>query len=77
MRFVHIEDFVHPDAGYQLNLLGPLQVAQGHEVIIISSVPENVPFFFTSFFPVDDLKKRDEDFFNRTGVKIIRYPTFG
>lgn len=76
MRFVHIEDFVHPDAGYQLNLLGPLQVAQGHEVIIITSEPDHVPSYFTSFFPVDDLKKRDEDFLNRTGVRIIRYPTY-
>lgn len=76
MRFVHIEDFVHPDAGYQLNLLGPLQVGQGHEVIIITSEPENAPLFFTSFFPIDDLKKRDEVFFNRTGVKIIRFPTY-
>lgn len=76
MRFIHVEDFVHPDAGYQLNLLAPLQVAQGHEVIIITSEAKHVPLFFTSFFSVDDLEKRDSDFYTRTGVKIIRYPTY-
>lgn len=77
MRFVHVEDFVHPNAGYQLNLLGRLQVKQGHEVIIVTSELENVPDFLVSFFGKDNIKEKDEKYFQETGVKILRYPTYG
>ncbi|MCG7280440.1 glycosyltransferase family 4 protein [Chryseobacterium taklimakanense] len=76
MRFVHVEDFVHPNAGYQLNLLGRLQVEQGHEVIIVTSEIDHVPEFLTSFFGKDNILQKDEEYFKETGVKIIRYPTY-
>jgi glycosyltransferase involved in cell wall biosynthesis len=76
MRFVHIEDFFHPSAGYQLNLLGRLQVKEGHEVIIITSEIEKVPDFLTSFFGKDDVNKKDEDYYRETGVKIYRLPVY-
>jgi hypothetical protein len=50
MRFVHVEDFVHPNAGYQINLLTRLQVQQGHEVIIVAGELDKMPVFLTSFF---------------------------
>ncbi|WP_312304247.1 glycosyltransferase family 4 protein [Chryseobacterium sp.] len=75
MRFVHVEDFVHPDAGYQLNLLGRLQVKQGHEVIIVTSELDNVPDFLVSFFGKDNITEKDEKYYKETGVKILRYPT--
>lgn len=76
MRFVHVEDFVHPNAGYQLNLLGRLQVKQGHEVIIITSELDNVPDYLVGFFGKDDIKKNDDNYFKETGVRIFRYPTY-
>lgn len=49
MRFVHVEDFVHPNAGYQINLLTRLQASQGHEVIIVAGALDKIPTFLTSF----------------------------
>ena len=76
MRFVHIEDFFHPDAGYQLNLLARLQVKDGHEVFIIASEMSNVPDYLKSFFGDHDIENKDEIYFKNTGVRIIRCPSF-
>ena len=76
MRFVHVEDFFHPDAGYQLNLLAKLQVQQGHEVFIIASEMDKVPNHLKSFFGDKNIKKKDSLYFSKTGVKIIRCPSF-
>ncbi|MBS1777384.1 MAG: glycosyltransferase family 4 protein [Bacteroidetes bacterium] len=76
MRFVHIEDFVHPDAGYQLNLLGRLQVKQGHEVIIVTAELTHVPDYLVSFFGRDHIEEKDEQYYKATGVRILRYPTY-
>ena len=43
MHFVHVEDFFHPDAGYQVNLLSRLQVLQGHRVTIVTAELERMP----------------------------------
>ena len=76
MRFTHIEDFFHPDAGYQLNLLARLQVKDGHEVFIIASEMSNVPDYLKSFFGDHDIENKDEIYFKNTGVRIIRCPSF-
>ena len=76
MRFVHVEDFFHPDAGYQLNLLARLQVKEGHEVFIIASEMSKVPDYLKSFFGDHDIDHKDEIYFKNTGVKIIRCPSF-
>ena len=76
MKFLHVEDFFHPDAGYQLNLLARLQVKQGHEVVIIASEMQNVPNYLKSFFGDIDIEKKDKSYFVNTGVKIIRCPSF-
>lgn len=76
MRFVHVEDFVHPNAGYQINLLTRLQAAQGHEVIIIAGELDKIPVFLTSFFGKDNIEEKDKKFEEATGVKIIRHPLY-
>lgn len=74
MKIVHIEDFIHPDAGYQVNLLSRLQVRQGHEVIVVTSELDKVPDYLTKFFGKDNIEERDNKFYLSTGVKIIRVP---
>lgn len=76
MRFVHVEDFVHPNAGYQINLLTRLQVQQGHEVIIVAGELDKIPVFLTSFFGKDNIEEKDRKFEQETGVKIIRHPLY-
>jgi len=77
VRIVHVEDFIHPDAGYQVNLLARLQVRQGHEVIVVTSELDRVPAHLVQFFGKDRLRERDERFERRTGVRIIRVPLWG
>jgi len=77
MKFVHIEDFIHPDTGYQVNLLSRLQVKQGHEVYIVTAELKKIPAFLTDFFGKDNMQERDENFFKLTGAKIIRVPLHG
>lgn len=77
MKIVHIEDFVHPDAGYQLNSLAPLQHLQGHDVTIVTAELDKVPDFLTNFFGRENIDQRDREFTEATGVKIVRVPLFG
>jgi glycosyltransferase involved in cell wall biosynthesis len=74
MKIVHVEDFFHPDAGYQLNLLAPLQVAEGHEVTVVTAEMDKVPSFLTTFFGRDDIPEKDRRFERETGVRIVRLP---
>lgn len=74
MHFVHIEDFFHPDAGYQLNTLAPLQARQGHHITIVTAELEKIPAYLTSFFGRDGVEEKDEAFFERTGVRVVRHP---
>lgn len=77
MKIVHLEDFIHPDTGYQVNLLGRLQVRQGHEVEVVTGELEKIPAELTAFFGRDEMEGRDERFESETGVKIHRVPLFG
>lgn len=77
MHFIHIEDFFHPDAGYQVNLLSRLQVKQGHSVTVITSELEKMPSYLTTFFGKQNIQERDDAFSHLTGVKIIRIPLLG
>lgn len=74
MHIVHVEDFFHPDAGYQVNLLSRLQVAQGHRCTIVTAELDKMPTFLTSFFGRDNIPERDARFERETGVKVIRLP---
>lgn len=74
MHIVHVEDFFHPDAGYQLNLLSRLQKIQGQRVTIITGEIARVPDWLIGFFGGDDIAARDRAFEAETGVAVIRRP---
>jgi glycosyltransferase involved in cell wall biosynthesis len=77
MRIVHVEDFFHPDAGYQVNLLSRLQRADGHEVYVVTAELDKVPSFITGFFGTEDISRKDKAFELETGVHILRIPLLG
>lgn len=77
MKIVHVEDFIHPDAGYQVNLLSRLQRAEGHQVAIVTGEMEKMPSVLTEFFGKDDMEGRDQRFARETGVPIYRVPLHG
>lgn len=77
MKIVHLEDFIHPDAGYQVNLLSRLQVRQGHSVQIVTAELDKIPEDLTAFFGRDDISGRDDRFLRETGVRIHRLPLLG
>lgn len=77
MRILQIEDFFHPDAGYQVNILSKYLVSAGHEVIIIAAEMEKVPEGLTSFFGREDIEKKDLEFEICNHVRVIRVPLLG
>lgn len=77
MKIVHLEDFIHPDAGYQVNLLGRLQVRQGHEVEVVTGELDKIPEDLTAFFGRENIVDRDARFECETGVRIHRIPLYG
>lgn len=74
MRIVQIEDFVHPETGYQVNILSKYFSNFGHEVFIVTSELNKIPEFLTSFFGMENIEEKDEWYRKQTGVKIIRVP---
>ena len=77
MKIVHVEDFVHPNAGYQINMLGRLQAQQGHEVHIVGGEMDKFPAILTEFFGNTDIPEHDERFHRETGARIHRVPLHG
>ncbi|AWY01065.1 hypothetical protein A8139_20900 [Marinomonas primoryensis] len=76
MKIVHVEDFVHPNAGYQINVLARLQSEKGHDVTIVTSELDKMPDFLVSFFGKEGILEKDKAFYSKTGVKIIRVPIY-
>lgn len=74
MRIVNIEDYFHPEAGYQINILSKYLALFGHEVIIITAETDKIPDGLTSFFKRDNIEQSDKDYTEKYGVKIIRLP---
>lgn len=77
MKIVHVEDFIHPDAGYQVNMLGRLQVQQGHQVEIVTGEMYKIPDFLTAFFGRENILERDQRYQQETGARIHRVPLHG
>ncbi len=77
MKIVHVEDFIHPDAGYQVNLLSRLQQIDGQEVSIVTGELDKMPDWLTGFFGIDRMEERDARFKKETGVPIHRVPLHG
>lgn len=74
MHIVQIEDFFHPDAGYQVNILSKYLVKFGHQVTIITSELDKVPDYLTAFFGKENVAERDWAYEEAYGVKIVRLP---
>ena len=77
MRIVNVEDFFHPDAGYQINILAKYLAKFGHDVTIVTAEMEYIPESLTSFFGKDDIERKDLDYTKQTKVNIIRLPLKG
>lgn len=78
MRIVEIEDFFHPDAGYQVNVLSKVLVEHGNEVTIVAA--ENMEIFpasLTGFFGIENIKERDTWYEETFNVKIVRVKARG
>ena len=74
MRIVHIEDFFHPDAGYQVNILAKYFAKEGHEVFVVTAEMDKFPDDLTAFFGKDNVAEADRKYEKAYGVKIIRIP---
>ena len=67
MKIINIEDFFHPNAGYQINIISKYLAKFGHEVIIITADMAKIPNQLTSFFgkiilknTIENMKKLQE-----------------
>ncbi|MBR2692765.1 MAG: glycosyltransferase [Thermoguttaceae bacterium] len=74
MKIVEIEDYFHPDAGYQINIISKYFVKFGHQVTIITGEMEKIPERITTFFGRDNISERDKEYTKKYGVKIVRVP---
>ncbi len=77
MKILHVEDFFHPDAGYQINILPRYLQSFGHENVIVTSLMDRIPAYLTDFFGRDNLPERDREYTKQTGVRLIRLPIRG
>lgn len=77
MKIVHIEEFFHPEAGYQVNLLARIQAAQGEDITVIAAELDKMPEDLTSFFGAENIEQKDADYTDETGVNIRRVPLLG
>lgn len=77
MKIVEIEDFFHPNAGYQINILSKYFVRYGHEVTIVTASADRVPEHLAAFFGADGIEAYDREYTRVTGVNIIRLPIYG
>ena len=77
MKIVHVEDFFHPEAGYQVNVLSRLQRRVGHEVTVVTAELEKIPPFLVNFFGKGEIAAKDKMFVRDSGVKIVRVPLLG
>ena len=74
MKIVHIEDFFHPDAGYQVNILAKYFAKKGHDVVVVTAEMDKIPDELTSFFGKNNIKEKDKEYEKKYNVQIIRVP---
>lgn len=72
MKIVQIEDFFHPAAGYQINIISKYFVRFGHEVTILTSKMDKIPDQAKIFWGVEDIEEQDGAYTEKYGVKICR-----
>lgn len=74
MNILQIEDFFHPDTGYQITILSKYLRKFGHQVTIVTAEMDKMPDYLTSFFGKDNIEERDRAYEEQYGVKIVRLP---
>lgn len=74
MKIVYIDDFFHPDAGYQDNILTKYWASFGHKVYMLTAEMEKIPESLTKFFGKDDIDSKDKKFQESYHVRIVRLP---
>lgn len=74
MKIVNVEDYFHPEAGYQINILPKYLSKMGHEVTIITSEMEKIPDGLTTFFGREHIEEKDKKYMEENEIKIIRLP---
>lgn len=76
MKIVQVEDYFHPEAGYQINIISKYFVKAGNSVTIITACMDKIPETLNSFFGTDDIANKDLEYTKKYGVKIIRLPLY-
>lgn len=76
MKIVQVEDYFHPEAGYQINIISKYFVKAGNSVTIIAACMDKIPETLNSFFGAEDIQNRDAEYTKKYGVKIIRKPLY-
>ena len=74
MRIVEIEDFFHPEAGYQINILSKYLSKMGHDVHIVTGTLDKIPDSLLSFFGKEEIEIKDKAYSDQTGVMVHRIP---
>ena len=77
MRIVQVEDFFHPNSGYQINILSKYFSKFGHDVTVVCSELDKMPDYLNNFFTINKINEDDKEYENKTGVRIIRVPIWG
>lgn len=75
MKIVKFEDFFHPHAGYNINILAKYLSKNGHELVIITSEIEKSPNHLKSFFDCSNIDNKDREFELENNIKIERIKT--
>lgn len=58
MKIVQVEDYFHPEAGYQINIISKYFSKMGNDVTIITACLDKMPDTLNSFFGLDDIEKK-------------------
>lgn len=71
MKILIISQYYYPEQ-FQINEIAPELVRRGHEVTVVCGLP-NYPKgkIFEGFEREDAIRKKEDDYFQRTGVKVI------
>jgi glycosyltransferase involved in cell wall biosynthesis len=75
MKIALFEDFFHPKAGYNINILSKYLSRAGHEIFIFTSEINKSPKRLINFFDVSNIEEKDFEFSHRHNVTIIRLKT--
>jgi glycosyltransferase involved in cell wall biosynthesis len=76
MKIVFFEDFFHPNAGYNINILSKYFSLKGHDLVIYTSEVDKAPSRLSSFFDISNIEAKDSIFSNRFKVNIKRIKTY-